>query len=67
VHRPLVLFEHQKRTASHYGSGPDELYDLLVDDLGMRIFDMDGAGPYSRESLRETYESGTRWNFMAKA
>jgi FkbM family methyltransferase len=64
-HRPLVLFEHQKSTASHYGSGPDELFDLLVDDLGMRIFDMDGSGPYSRERLRDTYEAGTRWNFMA--
>lgn len=65
THRPLVLFEHQKSTASHYGSGPDELFDLLVEDLGMRIFDMDGSGPYSRERLRETYEAGTRWNFMA--
>jgi FkbM family methyltransferase len=64
-HRPLVLFEHQKSTASHYGSGPDELYDLLVDDLGMRIFDMDGSGPYSRERLRGTYESASRWNFFA--
>jgi FkbM family methyltransferase len=65
-HRPLVLFEHQKSTASHYGSGPDDLFDLLVDDLGMRIFDMDGSGPYSRRRLREAYDTGTRWNFMAR-
>ena len=66
-HRPLVLFEHQKSTASHYGSGPDELFDLLADDLGMRIFDMAGAGPYSRERLRKAYEAGNRWNFLARA
>jgi FkbM family methyltransferase len=66
-HRPLVLFEHQKSTASHYGSGPDELFDLLAEDLGMRIFDMDGSGPYTRQRLRDAYESATRWNFFAVA
>jgi FkbM family methyltransferase len=63
--RPLVLFEHQRSTASHYGTGPDEIYDLLVEDVGLRVFDMDGAGPYSRDGLRETYERGRRWNFLA--
>jgi FkbM family methyltransferase len=67
AHRPLVLFEHQKSTAGHYGSGPDELFELLAEDLGMRIFDMDGAGPYTRQWLREAYESASRWNFMAVA
>jgi FkbM family methyltransferase len=65
--RPLVLFEHQRSTAAHYGTGPDEIHDLLAGELGMRIFDMDGEGPYSRERFRETYERGTRWNFFARA
>ena len=67
AHRPLVLFEHQKSTASHYDSGPDELFDLLAEELGMRIFDMDGSGPYTRQRLRDAYESGSRWNFFAVA
>jgi FkbM family methyltransferase len=64
-HRPLVLFEHQKSTASHYGSGPDELFEVLAGELGMRIFDMDGSGPYTRQRLREAYETASRWNFLA--
>jgi FkbM family methyltransferase len=62
---PIVLFEHQRGTASQYGTGPDEIMDLLVADLGMRIFDMDGGGPYSRSQFRDAYGSGSRWNFFA--
>ena len=65
AHRPLLLFEHQRSTAADYGSGPDEIFDLLADALGYRLFDMDGRGPYSRSSFRDTYLSGTRWNFLA--
>jgi len=64
-HRPLVLFEHQKSTASHYGSGPEEMFALLSGEAGMRIFDMDGSGPYSLDRFSEAYENGTRWNFLA--
>ncbi len=63
--RPVVLFEHQRSTARHYASGPELMYDLLVTDLDMRIFDMDGSGPYSLRELRDAYESGSRWNFAA--
>jgi FkbM family methyltransferase len=65
AHRPLVLFEHQKSTASHYGSGPEEMFALLAGEAGMRIFDMDGAGPYTLERFSEAYETGSRWNFVA--
>lgn len=65
VHRPLVLFEHQKRTASHFGSGPDEIFNLLVDEVGMRIFDMSARGPYSRSELAAAFRTGRRRNFFA--
>jgi FkbM family methyltransferase len=65
AHRPLVLFEHQKSTASHYGSGPEEMFGLLTEDAGMRIFDMDGRGPYTLDRFRHAYETGARWNFLA--
>jgi FkbM family methyltransferase len=64
-HRPIVLFEHQRSTASHYGTGPDQIFGLLADELAMRIFDMDGRGPYSRSKFRDAYERGSRWNFVA--
>jgi FkbM family methyltransferase len=65
-HRPLVLFEHQRSTASHYGSGPEEMFGLLAEEAGMRIFDMDGGGPYTLEALREAYETVSHWNFLAR-
>lgn len=65
THRPVVLFEHQKRTASHYGTGPDDIFALLTEEAGMRIFDLDGDGPYTRTRLRTTFETGRRWNFFA--
>jgi FkbM family methyltransferase len=66
-HKPMIIFEHQQATASHYQTGPDEIFDLLVDELEMRIFDMDGQGPYTRRRLREAYDTGSRWNFFAVA
>jgi FkbM family methyltransferase len=65
VHRPVVVFEHQHGTARYYGSGPEQMFGLLVNDLGMRIFDLDGAGPYSQPAFLESYRSGRRWNFFA--
>jgi FkbM family methyltransferase len=65
THRPVVLFEHQRSTAVHYGSGPERVFGLLVDKLGMRIFDLDGQGPYTLARLRHAYERGSRWNFFA--
>jgi FkbM family methyltransferase len=65
THRPLVLFEHQKSTASHYSSGPEDMFALLTGEARMRIFDMDGTGPYTLDRFRHVYETGARWNFLA--
>ncbi len=64
-HRPTVAFEHGKGGAPLYGTGPADIYALLVERARLRIFDMDGGGPYSRDQLEETFHAGTRWNFFA--
>jgi FkbM family methyltransferase len=66
-HRPVVAFEHGKGAASVYGTTPADIHTLLVDRARLRIFDMDGGGPYSRDQLEETFELGTYWNFFAHA
>jgi len=63
-HHPVVLFEHQARTARHFSGSPEALIDLLT-DVGLRVFDMDGHGPYDEAALREVYDRGRRWNFFA--
>ena len=48
-HQPIVAFEHGRGAASHYGTGPSQIFELLCGEAGLRIFDLDGAGPYSAD------------------
>jgi FkbM family methyltransferase len=66
-HRPIVAFEHGKGSALLYGTTAADIYALLVERARLRIYDMDGGGPYSRNQLEETVELGTYWNFFARA
>lgn len=61
-HRPVVVFEH----GAGGTSSPAEVYSLLVDDAGYRIFDLDGTGPYSLEEFEATYPRPTMWNWIAR-
>jgi len=62
-HRPFVLFEHGAGGADVYGTHPNEVFDLLR-GVGLRIFDLDGSGPYSRERFEATFAEPI-WNFLA--
>lgn len=62
-HHPFVLFEHGLGGADLYDARPTEVFDLLV-AAGLRIFDLDGVGPYSREQFEATF-SELIWNFLA--
>ncbi|MDO8209857.1 FkbM family methyltransferase [Conexibacter sp. CPCC 206217] len=66
-HKPLVVFEHGKGGAPAYGTTPGDVHALLADRAGLRIFDMDGGGPYSRDQLEEVFELGSYWNFFARS
>jgi FkbM family methyltransferase len=62
-HRPTVLFEHGVGGADLYGTHAHQVFDLL-DGVGLRIFDLDGDGPYSRERFEQTFTEPI-WNFLA--
>jgi len=62
-HRPFVLFEHGIGGADLYATRSGELFDLL-DDAGLRVFDLDGDGPYGRERFESTF-TRPMWNFLA--
>ncbi len=49
-YRPIVIFEHGSGAAELYGTTPSDVYRLLADDIGLRIFDLDGRGPYGQQS-----------------
>lgn len=63
-HRPVVVFEHGRGAREHYGTSADDIYALLVEDVGLRILDMDGNGPYTREEFAAESD-GRRWNWVA--
>jgi FkbM family methyltransferase len=62
-HRPHVVFEHGAGGADLYGTRPTQVFDLL-DGAGLRIFDLEGSGPYSRERFEATFAEPI-WNFLA--
>ncbi len=65
-HRPLVVFEHGLGSADMYGTGPDDVWALLVEHARLRVFDLDGGGPYTLASFAEAYRRADRVNFLAR-
>ena len=64
--RPYVVFEHGRGAAEHYGTTPEMVHRLLVDDCGLAIFGLDGAGPWSAAEFVAVFREGRRWNFLAR-
>jgi FkbM family methyltransferase len=65
-HRPLVVFEHG-RGGLAYGTTHGMIHDLLCGEAGLRIFDMDGDGPFDRPAFeRVASPPGHLWNFIAR-
>lgn len=62
--RPTVIFEHGLGAADHYGTNSGTLWSLFHDSQ-MRIFDLDGNGPYSRDEFEDAFAQNERWNFVA--
>lgn len=66
-HRPIVLFEHGKGASDKYDSSPAELFELICGVARLRMFDLDGNGPYSLNQFEMAYNRNERWNFVAHA
>jgi FkbM family methyltransferase len=66
-YKPIVIFEHGKGGAAHYSTSPHHIYELLHDQAGLRIFDLDGKGPYSLSQFEESYTQDDRWDYVARS
>ena len=64
-HRPVITFEHGLGGADLYGTSPEELHAYLA-QLGYRIFDLDGTGPYEVKDFRRAFDLNERWNWVAR-
>lgn len=64
-HQPLLFFEHYKGGAAAYAAEPRAVHQVLCGDAGMRIYDIDGAGPLSRAEMEERFDARSIWQFVA--
>ena len=62
--KPVIAFEHGHRGSEDYGVSDDDLYKLLCNDVGLRLFDMDGHGPFDLAQFFDALAGG-RWNWVA--
>ena len=66
--RPIVVFEHGRGAADHYGTRPEQVYDVLS-ACGLRVTLMAswlrGEGDLTRETFVAQFETGQNFYFMA--
>ena len=65
-HRPIVTFQHGRGSTEYYGTKPSDMYHLLDRDAGLRIFDMDGGGPYTSAAFQTAYDTNSYFHFIAR-
>ena len=63
--RPTLIFEHGLGSANVFGTEPDDIFGMLADEAGYRIFDLDGNGPYLLGDFKRVYQAAERVNFVA--
>ena len=62
-HRPTVVLEHSSN-AAHFGTRSETMHELLT-AVGLRVFDIDGNGPYRPGDFAARVRSGAMWTFVA--
>jgi FkbM family methyltransferase len=63
--KPFLVFENSFKQYSAYGAHPSSIWELLVKELGYRIFSIDGVGPLTRQHFCESSEMGSCTNYLA--
>lgn len=67
--KPVVVFEHGLGASDHYGTTPDMMYSLLVDECGLVINLMDRflakAAPLSRSEFCDQFNKSMNYYFVA--
>jgi FkbM family methyltransferase len=67
--RPYIVFEHGRGAAEYYDVRPEQVYDLLVNEIGLQVSVMkdwlDGGSSLSREEFVEQFEQVTNYYFLA--
>ncbi len=69
THKPLVVFEFGLGASDYYGTKPDDIYNLLVNDYGMNISNLKdfikGKKPLTLKEFSDTYFKAKEYYFVA--
>ncbi len=63
--RPTILLEHTFAASSTYGTQPADVFGLLTGEIGLRVFDINGNGPFTTAQFDELSHRGDPINFVA--
>ncbi|RTQ49317.1 FkbM family methyltransferase [Hymenobacter gummosus] len=67
--RPVIIFEHGLGAADCYGTRPEQVYDLLTEQAGLRVSLMKrwlkGEAPLTRQEFVQQFEQGKNYYFIA--
>lgn len=67
--KPLILFEFGLGASNHYGTQPEDIWDILSNQCAMRIFTLEGylnnQLPLTLEKLKECYLNNTEYYFVS--
>ncbi len=70
-YRPLIVFEHELEKANHYDTKPEQMYDLIAKDFGLKLNTMEryfnDQPPLTRANFVKMVRENTDFYFMAIA
>lgn len=69
AHAPYIIFEHGRGAANYYDVRPEQLYDLLTGEIGLRVSVMEdwleGGEPLDRDDMMEQFDDNLNYYFIA--
>ena len=69
--RPAIVFEHGLGAADYYGTMPEQIFDLLVHECGLKCYTMEnwiasnGIINLTRSEFADEFRSGRNYYFIA--
>jgi len=67
--KPIIVFEYSLGAAKYYGTNPEDVYNLLCLESGLKISLLDlwlnGENPFSQEEFKEQYYTRKNHLFIA--
>jgi predicted alpha/beta-hydrolase family hydrolase len=63
THRPVVILEHGA-AACYYTTTSTRVFQLLT-SAGLRVFDIEGNGPYDADGMERVVAADSLWTWVA--